>query len=187
MTTNSVPFNRLAASLEPLRIIGVLPPIPGGETNLLPKDAWLQALRVEFDLWSEPAPAEDATDVIQLIWDRDEANPVDTKSFPGPITEGNREDFWLEVPVSKLSEGVHSLYYRLLPWNGSPPRTSEPVDVTIDKPPPRLNQTNDLLLFPAEILRDGVTDAYLKRPENNDQVKAGIGFFFVSSKVIDPL
>ena len=171
MSNSSAASNGPAASLSPLRIIGVLPPVPGGEANLLPRDAWLLALRVEFDLWSDSTPADDAVDVLHLIWNGDESNPVDTKSFTGPITEADRENFWLEVPVSKLDEGVHSLYYKLLPWNGSTPRTSVPVDVTIDKTAPTL-ATPSTLVFPPEVRPPNELTAYYL--EDEDKLRADI-------------
>ncbi|WP_338523172.1 hypothetical protein NUH87_25655 [Pseudomonas batumici] len=58
---------------------------------------------------------------------------------------------------------------------------SFPVNVTIDTTKPRLNQTDDRLIFPDEIMRNGVTAAYLDRPENNNQVRATIPRYDESS------
>lgn len=171
MPKHSAPFNDPDASLSPPDIIGVLNPVSGGEDNLLPKDAWLLPLRVEFELWTDSAPISGTTDVVELIWDGDVDNPVDEKRFEGPIDPSL---LWLQVPISKLDEGVHSLYYRLIPWNDpAAERTSVPVNVTIDKTAPILASSSELI-FPPEVSPPPkeITAAYLADPANNDQVLA---------------
>lgn len=167
------PVKKNADGLDPLTLVGVLPPIDGGEENLLRKDAWLQPLRAEFALWSNPAPAPQLTDRVELIWDNDEDNPVHTKLFKGPLTDDDLPGLWLEVPVDKLTEGVHSIYYRVFSWNASAvPRASEPVNVTIDKTPPIL-AGDRRLVFPATVLPPNkITAQYLDDPANADQVVA---------------
>lgn len=149
------------------RIIGVLPPIAGGEENLLRKDAWLNPLRVEFDRWSDSAGEPGMYDTVQLFFGSGTV-PVHERRLEGPIPD---TEFWLEVPPSKLEEGIHRLFYRVLPWNGSIPRESVPVAVTIDKTPAILAADNQLI-FPLEILPpdNELTARYLEL--NNDQVKA---------------
>ncbi|APC14460.1 hypothetical protein BLL42_01440 [Pseudomonas frederiksbergensis] len=172
MSKKSAPLDEFDNSLTAPDIIGVLEPVPGGEENLLPKDAWLVPLRVEFELWSDYAPVSGLTDVVQLIWDGDENNPVAEKHFEGTGSPFDPSLLWLQVPTSKLDEGVHSLYYRLQPWNGSPARTSVPVSVTVDKTAP---VTSGKLIFPAKVLPPNqITAAYLADPVNQDQVLATV-------------
>ncbi|WP_256580730.1 hypothetical protein [Pseudomonas sp. QTF5] len=159
-------------NLDAPRVIGALPPMPGGEENLLPKDAWLEPLRVEFNLWPDYAQAPEVFDTLELIWDNDESNPVATKQYQGPIDPDNPPDLWLHVPIANLQEGVHQLRYRVLPWNGSPPRDSVPVNVTIDKTPPILATASELSI-PDDIRPPNkLTARYLEL--NDDEVKAGL-------------
>ncbi|MFW0758946.1 hypothetical protein ACN1C3_30250 [Pseudomonas sp. H11T01] len=168
MPRNSTPFNEHTTDLSPPDIIGVLPAVPGGEDNLLRKDAWLVPLRVEFALWSDSAPNPGLFDTVQLFW-REEAEPVHQKKLEGVIPE---TELWLQVPVSKLDEGVHSLYYRVLPWNGSTPRESLPVNVTIDKTAPILATSSQLIFPSATLPPNQITAVYLADPAHEDQVLA---------------
>ncbi|WP_053145943.1 hypothetical protein [Pseudomonas sp. P97.38] len=159
-------FNEPKVDLSPPDIIGVLDPAPGGEENLLRKDAWLLPLRVEFDLWSDAAQEPGMTDTVRLFW---RGAKVDEKFLQGPVQEA---DLWLRVPVTELDEGVHSLYYQVLPWNGSVPRECVPVNVTIDKTPPILAADSELV-FPSEVLPPNkLTAHYLEL--NNDEVRVDL-------------
>lgn len=160
-----------ASNLAPLTLVGVLPPIAGGDENLLPKDAWLQPLRCLLEMWSDSAPRPGTFDRVQLIWDGDSANPVDEKHFEGPTVDP--ADLWLEVPVDKLGEGLHSIYYQVFSWNGTPePRRSDPVNVTVDKTPPILAGDKRLVFPPAVSPPNKITAQYLNDPANADQVIA---------------
>ncbi|MBT2341802.1 MULTISPECIES: hypothetical protein [Pseudomonas] len=159
-------FNEPKVDLSPPDIIGVLDPAPGGEENLLRKDAWLLPLRVEFELWSDAAPESGMTDTVRLFW---KGEKVDEKFLQGPIQNA---DLWLRVPAAKLDEGVHPLYYQVVPWNNSTPRECVPVNVTIDKTPPILAADSELV-FPSEVLPPNkLTAHYLEL--NNDEVKANL-------------
>jgi hypothetical protein len=168
---HSTPSNETETNLPAPTIIGVLPPVPGGEENLLPKDAWLCPLRVEFAWWDDPSPIPGRFDVVQLVWDDDEANPVAEKRYDGSDPPVMPADLWMEVPVSNLGAGVHTLYYKLFPWNGSIPKPSIVVNVTIDKTAPVL-APDSKLIFPPEVLPPNkLTAHYL---EGDDQLLAGI-------------
>ncbi|WHS58967.1 hypothetical protein [Pseudomonas sp. G2-4] len=154
------------ADLAPPDIIGVLDPVPGGEENLLRKDAWLVPLRIEFELWSDSAPESDKADTLQLFW---KGEKIDEKVLPGPVQAA---DLWLNVPSLKLEEGVHALHYEVIPWNTPTPRECVPVNVTIDKTPPILAADNKLV-FPSEVLPPNkLTAHYLEL--NGDEVKADL-------------
>jgi hypothetical protein len=171
MSKPSAPSDK-PESLPAPRVLGIVPPFPGGEENLLPKDGWLVPLRVEFDWWDDPAPLPNFADVVQLIWNDDEDNPVAEKRYDGSNYPHPPSDLWLEVPASRLREGIHTLYYRLLPWNESTAQRSQPVTITIDTRPPSLADSSKLL-FPPAILPPGkITARYLSDPGNNDRVVA---------------
>jgi hypothetical protein len=172
MPKHCAPSNEPEINLPPPDVIGVLPAVPGGEENLLPKDAWLSPLRVEFEWWKDPSPIPAYSDIVQLIWDDDDANPVAQKSYEGSNPPTLPPDLWLEVPATKLDEGIHTLRYRLLPWNGSTPQDSASVNLTIDKTPPAL-ATPSRLNFPTQVLPPNtLTARYLE--QNNDEVKVGL-------------
>ncbi|MCW8274996.1 hypothetical protein IMF27_04190 [Pseudomonas sp. PCH199] len=167
MSRHSEPYQETKVDLAPPDIIGTLPPIDGGEENLLLKDAWLHPLRIKFPIWSEPAPQSGFFDIVQLFFGRG-SDPVHERQLEGPITD---TELWLEVPAKELNEGVHVLYYRLLPWNGSTPRECRHVNVTIDKSPPIL-AADSKLIFPPEVLPPNkLTAHYL---EGDDLLRAGI-------------
>ena len=133
MPKHRAPSSQPETALPPPDVIGVLPPVPGGEENLLPKDAWLRPLRVEFGWWDDPAHLPGFADVVQLIWDDDEANPVAVKSYDESHYPDPPPDLWLEVPIARLEEGIHTLYYRLLPWNGSSPISPSTNSVSLPR------------------------------------------------------
>lgn len=173
MPKHSAPSNEPEINLSPPNVIDVLPAVPGGEENLLPKDAWLRPLCVEFGWWDDPSPLPGFSDIVQLIWDGDEANPVDEKPYEGSDPPTLPPDLWLQVPVIKLDEGIHSLRYRLIPWHDPTPRDSVTVNVTIDKTAPVLATASELG-FPTEVLppSNKLTARYLE--QNNDQLKAAL-------------
>lgn len=175
MPKPSAPLNKPDIKLPGPTVVGVVPPIPGGEDNLLPRDAWLRPLRIEFDWWDDPAEASTVCDTIKLIWDDDEQNPVAQKEYFGTGSPPTRpSDLWLEVPVTDLDEGVHTLYYVLDPWNLSGPQSSEKITVTIDKTPP-VFAANSKPIFPPEILPPNKLTAYYL--EGEDQLKAEIPLY----------
>lgn len=81
MSMHCEPSSQPETALPAPDVIGVLPAVPGGEENLLPRDAWLRPLRVEFGWWDDPVTLPELADVVQLIWDDDEANPVAEKRY----------------------------------------------------------------------------------------------------------
>lgn len=172
MPKPSAPSTQPEIALSPPEVIGVLPPVPGGEDNLLPKDAWLRPLRVEFGWWDDPSPIQGLHDIVQLIWDGDDANPVAQRQYDGSDPPVMPADLWLEAPVAKLEEGVHTVYYRLIPWNGATPAKSVAVNVTIDKTPPALASPDRLVFPPAVLPPNQLTARYLE--QNADQVRAGL-------------
>lgn len=158
--------NEPKVDLAPPDIIGVLDPVPGGEENLLPANAWLVPLRVEFQLWDDAAPEPAMADTLRLFW---KGEKVDEKRLAGPVQEA---DLWLNVQPSKLDEGVHALYYEVVPWNTPTPRQCVPVNVTIDKTPPLL-AADSKLVFPPEVLPPNkLTARYLE--QNGDAVAASL-------------
>ncbi|MGY2339987.1 hypothetical protein ACW9HW_12175 [Pseudomonas sp. SDO5532_S415] len=171
MPKHSVPAHK-PENLPKPRVLGIVPPVEGGEENLLPKDGWHNPLRAEFDWWDDPSPSPVFADIVRFIWNGDEANPVAEKRYDGSNFPNPPSDLWLEVPVSRLDEGIHTLYYLFKHWNVSTWRPSAPVTITIDKTAPVL-ATSSKLIFPSAVLPPNKLDArYLEL--NGDQVKANL-------------
>ncbi|MBZ9783817.1 hypothetical protein K9857_19985 [Pseudomonas sp. REP124] len=168
MSRQSQPFEEVRVDLAPPDLIDVLPEFEGGQENLLPKDGWLKPLRVEFERWGDSAQGPGMIDTLQLFFD-DRTTPVHERKLEGPIDDA---EFWAEVPAARLEEGVHSLFYRVLPWNGSTTRESVPVNVTIDKSPPILANASELIFPPAVLPPNALTADYLEDPQHNDQLLA---------------
>ncbi|WP_207265635.1 hypothetical protein [Pseudomonas sp. GW101-3H06] len=171
MPKHSAPSDK-PQNLPAPTVVGIVPPMPGGEENLLPVGAWQFPLRIVFDWWEDPSSLPMYADVVQLIWNGDEANPVAEKRYDGSNYPNPPPDLWLDVPPSRLEEGIHTLYYLLKPWNGSTPQPSAPVTITIDKTAPVL-ATSSKLIFPPAVLPPNKLDArYLE--QNGDQVKVNL-------------
>lgn len=167
MSKRAGPIVEVRVDLADPDIVGVCPPIDDGEENLLPKDAWLRPLRVEFERWTESAPEENMFDTVQLFFDNGK-EPVDERRLEGPIAD---TEFWLEVPSKELAEGVHTLFYRVLPWNTPQPRQSLPVNVTVDKTPPGFAADSKLIFLPEMLPPKQLTAYYL---EDGDKVRADV-------------
>ena len=141
--------------LVPPMIPGTLPDITGGEENLLPAGVWTKDLRVEFAQWQDSNPSPGNSEILELNWD---GNLAGAKSWEGPIPPTDR---FIMVPMQYLTEGAHGLYYRVKLVNGDWTR-SDDMTVTIDKTAPVINSgIAGKLIFPQEVIDDGITDHYL--------------------------
>lgn len=162
MHTFQQPDDELA-SLGPARVEIALEDIEGGEPNLLPAGAWLKPLRVDVPIWPETDPAPGFAERLELYWDGKE---IDSKSWEAPIPP--HELFFL-VPPLHLGEGSHVLHYVVVTPNGEV-ALSLPLTLTIDKTAPALGEGGGALLFPPEVIADGLTAQWLEL--NQDQVIA---------------
>ncbi len=142
--------------LPPPTLVDALPPIEGGEENLLPKAVLGDMLRVEFPRWSSDPQGEER---LQLFW-RGEA--VAEKSWPGAVPD---EDLFIMLPVVQRSEGVHPLFYRVTNWQGND-ADSTPINVTIDTTGPVKPDRPAKLRFDLEVEITGVTRRYLEQYDN---------------------
>lgn len=116
--------------------------VPG---NLFP-------LRVEFHPWANSHPEIDE-EYLFLYWND---VLVDKKTFSKPIEP---EELFILVPVDKLIEGTHRLHYAVTLYNDTHV-SSRPLDIYIDKTAPLL-PTDDRLMLPDYVIREGVTEEYL--------------------------
>ncbi|WP_286914307.1 MULTISPECIES: hypothetical protein [unclassified Pseudomonas] len=145
--------------LEAVEVPALLEDIPGGDSNLLPKSATSQALRVVVPMWpfSDPQPGE--PELLRLYWD--DSTLVDDRAWETPVQP---EDLVLSVPVERLTDGPHVLSYEVQGSNGDV-SVSEILQILIDLVPPALGGVQGALTVvedPEEIERDGLTERYLR-------------------------
>ncbi|NKZ98896.1 hypothetical protein GTA26_27125 [Rhodococcus hoagii] len=155
-TSTALPgrFEEVAFYVPPV-VPDLLPNEPNSLPNLLPFKAVFLPLRVEFAQWGNSDPTEEDPETLTLYWDGRE---VRTLTWTAPVPP---DELFIEVPVGFLSEGQHWLHYQIKLFNGM--RTdSEALEINIDKTPPLLAD-DDALMFPSEVIDNGVTDRYLKQ------------------------
>lgn len=143
------------------RILQLLPNITDGQRNLLPMDATSEPLRVEFEMWKNSEPSPQFPETLTLYWDDTE---VDSRTWE---TEVLPEELFLLVPVERMGDGLHTLYYHVKLGDGND-ATSIVQTVTVDKTPPVLPAMS-YITFPPEVVSAGVTDKYLR--DNGDELK----------------
>lgn len=142
--------------------------IPDGEPNLLPKEALLAPLRVEFPVWegavTDPA---DTGDTLYLYWD---GVQVDVKLFKaGDVVPGN---LFMTVPRAYLNgDGEHELQYVAHNSVGNPVG-SFPAPVWVDTTEPGHNDVLRAILADPPVPGDIVNEAYLLA--NGDQLVAQV-------------
>ncbi|MFS2161305.1 hypothetical protein ACCD10_28755 [Pseudomonas sp. Pseusp122] len=153
-----------SALLPPPEINALLPDIPDGEHNLLPRSAWLAPLPVNIPMWQNSNPSPASPEELWVYWGNDE---IEHKVLTQPVTPGDRT---ITVSQIKLSEGSHELRYGVRTSNGEY-ADSELLTITVDKTPPFLVNEGPLG-FPPTVVNGGVTEQYLK--DNNDEVLAEV-------------
>lgn len=150
-----------APSLPTPRILQLLPDIPDGQPNLLPMAATTEPLRVEFEMWKNSAPSPELPETLTLYWDDIE---VGSRTWE---TEVLPEELFILVPVERMGDGQHTLYYHVVLGDGND-ATSNELTVTVDNAPPELPAMS-YIAFPTEVISAGVTDRYLR--ENDNELK----------------
>lgn len=150
--------------------------VPGGELNLLPNTAWQADLRVEFELWKNSSPSPAFPETLTFYWD---GNPIEEKEWTEKI---DPDELFVMVEKIYLSEGEHTLMYKIVLSN-SMPDESDLLTITIDKTAPVV-APGVSLVFPSEVIDEGVTDAYLIRETD---VVAQIGPAYTSIAVGDKI
>ena len=149
-------------------IVGLLPDVAGGETNLLPEALTHADLKVWFTVpaLSNPDLAEET---VELIVDGT-VLPEATRRWNTPIDDTDR---YLELPQVWLrnNDGEHRLEYKVTIYNGETEDSFELV-MTLDTRAPLLTASNELV-FPAPVLHPNkLTAHYLS--QNSDQVTAAL-------------
>jgi len=141
-------------------VTNALDDIPGGEPNLLPREALQADLKVTFPLWDGSSTDPGKTDTVLLMWDGRE---VMRKAFQTPIDVG---DLFAHIPMAELTEGSHELFYKVIFSSGNENSSDPPIIITIDKTPPVLAGSKDPLEFPFDLIDNKVTARYLQDHAN---------------------
>lgn len=147
-----------------------LPDLDGGAPNLLPLTALLDNLRVEVPMWPESLPLPGLPETLSLYWD---GVRVDSRSWESSVPA---DELFAHVPREMLTEGRHTLHYHVRIFNGEE-SDSLPIAVTIDRTRPYLGANEGKLVFPAEVVAEGVTARYLEL--NGDVLKATVPSYVV--------
>ncbi|QHE96676.1 hypothetical protein ACKUFS_12340 [Pseudomonas cannabina] len=139
--------------LAPPVIAELLPDVPGGEPNLLPSSAWLVPLRVDFLMWQNSEPTPVNPEYLRVYW-----NDVllEEKVWTEPVQP---VDLFIMIEQHYLGEGRHQLRYSVETAN-QVQTESETLVFFIDKTAP-VFEGEGALIFPEEIIRDGLTAAWL--------------------------
>lgn len=135
--------------------------LPGDTELLIPVDKRLGTLKVNIDeLWGGAARIQ----TVRFFWD---GNQVHEQDVPNP--EPGQFPMTFDIAGLNLTGGgTHSLYYVVEAPGGN--SRSLVIQVDLDNVAPNFGQRPGALIFPDEILTDGVTEEYLAR--NQDQVIA---------------
>ncbi|PMZ89978.1 MULTISPECIES: hypothetical protein [unclassified Pseudomonas] len=154
--------------MPPPEIDGLLPDVPGGETNLLPEALTHSDLKVWFTV-AENSHPDIAEETVELFVDGN-PNALVTRRWSQPIDDTDR---YLLVPQAWLrnNDGEHLFNYRVTIFNGEAADSFD-LPLTLDTQQPLL-AADSKLIFPPEVLPpNAITAAYLADPANNDQVLA---------------
>ena len=139
------PLTTGQALLDPPRIDALLDDIDGGDSNLLPREAWLVPLRIEFPMWNNSAPAPGYPERLVLLWN---GSAIGERTWTAPVQP---EELFLKVEPLWLTEGRHTLEYQVTIYN-SETAASQPLTITIDKTAPVLGDDFGRLLFADRVL-----------------------------------
>lgn len=142
--------------------------VVGGQTNLLHRSAWDDPgnpLKVRFDPWENSAPTVKDPEQVQIFLDGVE---IGVKSWTGPISPS---DLYVPISADKLPSGEHSLTYLVTIWSGTP-HDSYPFTLTVDKDPPQLNGSSQLIFDTSALPPKTITDRYLS--QLGDKLKADL-------------
>lgn len=159
------PVRRRNEALAPPIVEAMLEDIADGQPNLLPVSALELPLRVEIPMWPISLPSEDDPEILKFYWNGVEHT---TRTFTSRVLP---EDLIIEVGTEYLLHGTPRLHYVVEIYNGVE-GLSQDLQLTIDREVPALGGDDGMLVFPDEVLRNGVTAHYLE--VNGDELEAQV-------------
>lgn len=131
--------------------------------GLLPVSALTQPVKLEFKVWD----LAQTGNLYQVFWDGEVAGGVKTildEDQPG-------DPLFLEIPVEKLTEGVHTLAYRTTNHSNGVTADSLDISIEVDLTPPGRPQLGPVKLPPE--VDGGLTSAELTDLGNQLDVEIG--------------
>lgn len=151
---------------DPPIVEAMLEDIADGQPNLLPVSALELPLRVEIPMWPISLPSEDSPEILKFYWNGVEHT---TRTFTSKVLP---EDLIIEVGAEYLLHGKPKLHYDVKIYNLEEAVPSYDLQLTIDREVPALGGDDGMLVFPDEVLRNGVTAHYLE--VNGDELEAQV-------------
>lgn len=133
--------------------------IPGGERNLLHRSAWSDPdnpLKVMLKPWYDEELSS-GTEQVDVFLGNDESNIIASREWNLPM---DPDDYYVPISADNLPSGTHTLSFIMTNFVGTPAR-SFPFTVTVDKTPPTLAFSSELLIDP-DIIQNGLSEEYLR-------------------------
>lgn len=158
--------------LAPPIVPDALPPFPREQAWVVPVEFQGQPLRVEvaeaWDGYEEDNVSTFWLD-IQLVYEEDLVGVI---RLEPPFDAAADFPLQFQVPVDVFNQpGIATLHYRIYADSGNT-TDSAPVHIEIDHRAPNGNNAGAALIFPAEVVRDGLTEQWLG--DNNDRLPAEV-------------
>jgi hypothetical protein len=157
---------------EPV-IDGLLPDVPGGDSNLLPETLTHEDLKV----WFTPPQYSDPTldkETVELFVDYvdDTSVPICVREWTTPI-QAPDQFVWLPRAwlANERNQGQHRLSYRFTVYNNEHDQSNDLL-ITLDITAPVLPSANKVVFPPAVLPPNTLTARYLD--QNDDQVRADL-------------
>lgn len=145
--------------LLPPIVDAVLPDIAGGEPNLLPVSALDEPLHVEVPMWKNSIPTPGSPERVWLFWNETE---IAVREFTAPVTP---QDRIFHVEDRHSHEGTHQIRYEVMTFNGGM-ADSHVLEITVDTTKPTFASGQGMLVFPPDVIADGITGEYLDLHDN---------------------
>ncbi|RXV65327.1 hypothetical protein D1006_35070 [Burkholderia stabilis] len=139
----------------------MLPPDADGKVNLLPISLLDKPLIVTVPPWVN-LPTPQLKQRLRLLLDNVEVYNEDLEAWPPPVQPA--------IPTSYLTEGVRKLEYEVYIYLNDTTNPSDPFTLTIDLTPPGIDDFDDVLTFPPDLVNREVTEAWLS--SHGDRVMA---------------
>lgn len=150
-----------------------LAPLPGDDAWLVPVEFQGQPLRVEIaEAWGGYEEENGSTFWVDVQLMLNENQVVGTLRLEPPFDADADFPLSFTVPEEQFNIPRYvSLHYQLHTDSGNSV-DSDPIRIEIDHRAPNTNNPGEALIFPDEVIRDGVTEEWLAR--NGDQLEVEV-------------
>ncbi|MHC8344296.1 hypothetical protein [Pseudomonas sp. RT6P73] len=188
-------LNEQRQKLAHLYIVDALPNIPGGQPNILPLEALYKPLKLAVPQF--PSLPDHMEVVLQLHIGMVglPSSPASTYAFETPIDPA-LFPFPVQIEPARFhAEGVYEVFYQLI-IGGNTSGPSQTNHFTVDRTAPNAGQPPPRAVWPEEIMKKGITSAYLAAHNDEvvvtverylDQQPGDLIRFFLGDVVSDPV